>query len=279
MQVETGGVTYIGAFLTFRCRFGCKYCINKFGSLTNRKQELSAKEWVTGLNRLNINRDDKVPVTLQGGEPSQKEGWLDIINGLNPGFYIDLLTNLDFDVEEFMRKVPPHRLQRDVPYASIRVSHHPKSGDVVQTMAEMQRRGYSVGLFAVEHPKIDIAGIRARAQAWGIDFRTKEFLGIYKKKLYGDYKYPEAINSKTLKKVKCKSNELLIAPDGFIHRCHRDLYMGVNPAGHLLDDDLKIEFKFRDCDAFGSCNPCDQKIKTDRFQNKGACAVEIEFPN
>jgi len=244
--------------------------------LTNRKKELSVKEWVTGLNRLLINRGDMVPVTLQGGEPSQKEGWIDIISGLNPDFYIDLLTNLDFDVEDFMRRVPPHRLQRDVPYASIRVSHHPKSGDVVQVLAEMQRRGYSVGLFGVEHPEVDIAGIRARAGAWGVDFRTKDFLGVYKKRLYGDYKYLNAINSKP-QKVKCKTNELLIAPDGFIHRCHRDLYMGVNPVGHLLDDDLKIKFRFRDCDSFGGCNPCDVKLKNNRFQESGNCSVEIEL--
>ncbi|MEO5366057.1 MAG: hypothetical protein H7831_06830 [Magnetococcus sp. WYHC-3] len=215
-------------------------------------------------------------MTFQGGEPSQKEGWLDIINGIRPDVYIDILTNLDFDVEEFMRTVSPARIQRDVPYASIRVSHHPKSGDIIPIIAEMQRRGYSVGMFAVDHPAVDIESIRARAQAWGIDFRTKEFLGVYKNTLHGNYKYPGAVNAKRLKKVKCRSHELLIAPDGNIHKCHRDLYAGENPIGNLLDENLKIEFKFRDCNVYGECNACDVKLKNNRFQEFGSCAVEIE---
>lgn len=264
--------TYIAVFLTFACKYKCNYCIN---GKPNKRKHLEPDEWIAGLNRLNINRELMTPLTIQGGEPSAYKGWLDIISGLSSNFYIDILTNLDFDIEDFMRTIPPERLQRNVPYASIRVSYHPESPDgIFAKIAEMQARGYDIGLFAVDHPKTDIEMIRAKSEAWGIDFRVKEFLGKYKNKLYGDYKYLDALKGK-LKNVKCKSNELLIAPDGNIHKCHKELYEGINPLGNLLDDKLKIEFKFRPCKDTG-CNNCDCKNKNNRFQQPDNCAIEIK---
>ncbi len=270
--------TYIAAFLTFACKYKCDYCIN--GKVKKRKH-ISFGDWIEGLNRFEVDRSLMVPITIQGGEPScygygaQLEGWIDIINGLKSDFYIDILTNLDFDIEDFMREIPPERLQRNVPYASIRVSYHPESpSGIFAKIAEMQARGYDIGLFAVNYPKTDIEAIKKKSKAWGIDFRVKEFLGVYKKRLYGEYKHPLALKG-SMKNVKCKSSELLIAPDGNIHKCHKELYEGINPLGNLLDKDLKIEFKYRECQETG-CNNCDLKIKNDRFQVHGACAVEIK---
>ena len=140
----------------------------------------------------------------------------------------------------------------------------------------MQDKGYSIGLFAVTHPETDIESIRSQAQKLGIDFRTKEYLGMYKGKLHGQYLYPEAIDSKTLKKVQCQSNEILIAPDGAIHKCHRDIYHGEFPIANILDEDWEINFSYRNCNKFGECSPCDIKIKNNRFQQFGHCAVKIK---
>ena len=101
-------------------------------------------------------------------------------------------------------------------------------------------------------------------------------MGVYKKKLHGDYKYLNVLKGK-LKNVKCKSNELLIAPDGNIHKCHKELYMGINPLGNMLDKGLKIEFKYRSCESGGGCNLCDLKVKNDRFQRHGATSVTIKI--
>ena len=34
----------------------------------------------------------------------------------------------------------------------------------------------------------------------------------------------------------------------------------------------------RPCDVYGHCNPCDIKVKTNRFQEFGHTSVQIEFP-
>ena len=268
-------LTYVGVFLTFRCKFHCSYCINRSGTLTFGN-ELTAQQWVTGLNRLNINKNLKVPITLSGGEPSMFKGWVDVISGLDTDFYIDILTNLDFDIYDFINKVPPERLQRDVPYASIRVSYHPEYSNIFELLPKiyyMQQQGYSIGLFAVDHPEFDFEPIKNLSDSLKVDFRMKEFLGEYKERIYGKYKYYTGARSGN---DVCKTTELLIAPDGNIHKCHRDLYSGRHPIGNILDDDLKIEFKFRKCEDQQACSPCDIKLKNNRFQKFGACSVQIE---
>jgi MoaA/NifB/PqqE/SkfB family radical SAM enzyme len=220
-----------------------------------------------------------VPITIQGGEPSMHKEWLDILQGIDERFYIDILTNLTFNLDDFICAVPPKRFYRDVPYAPIRVSYHPEQADfddVLKRAHKLWRHGYDIGIFTVDHPDIDIPPLRKKAEKMGLDFRSKEFLGWHQGKLYGQYKYPESVNGTPIgKTVKCKTTELLIAPDGRIHRCHRDLYAGENPIGHILDKDFQMDFKFRKCDRIGECSCCDLKIKNNRFQQMGACSVEV----
>ncbi len=274
-------LTYIAVFLTFRCTYRCSYCINRINGL-KPSRELGAQDWIRGLNRLAVDRSRKVPITLQGGEPGMHPGMPEIISGMRGDLYIDILTNLDYDMDRFTRAIPPERLQRDVPYASIRVSYHPGFSDLealLRRLGWLRDRGYSIGLFAVEHPDTDIARIRQQAEAAGVDFRTKEFLGMHDGRLYGSYHYPEAVGAARTRRVECRTTEILIAPDGDVHRCHRDLYEGADPVGNILDPGMEsIAFPFRPCDHYGSCNPCDVKLKTNRFQEFGYCAVEIRPP-
>ena len=130
------------------------------------------------------------------------------------------------------------------------------------------------------HPKWKEEILQAQkiCQKEGIDFRTKEFLGEYKGKFYGTYLYKGAIERQFTKQCLCKTTELLIGPGGDIYRCHSDLYESRKPIGHILDPDFTIKDIFRPCNLFGHCNPCDIKIKTNRFQEFGHTSVKIIFP-
>jgi hypothetical protein len=270
---------YVGVFLTFRCNYRCSYCINKHSGSIRMSRHLSAEEWVLGLNRLGLKRD--LPISLQGGEPTLHQGFYDIINGVSREANIDLLTNLQFKVKEFQSKIPPDRIKREAPYASIRVSYHPQMMNLERTIEKalaMQDRGYSIGLFGVLHPDQEdiILAAQEKCRAVGLDFRTKEFLGFHEGRLYGQYRYPEAVTGGSHEPVMCRNSEMLIDPSGFIFRCHHDVYNGLSPIGHILDPDLKVESRFRDCQFYGRCNPCDIKMKNNRFQQFGHCSVEIE---
>lgn len=271
---------YIGVFLTFACNLHCSYCINYFERDIIKRKGISGKYWVKGLNRI-ISRDD-LPVTLQGGEPSLHPDFFYIINNLKPELNIDILTNLQFDVAEFIKKVDPNRIKRKAPYASIRVSYHPEQMDLDETIKKtlrMLEADFSIGIWGVVHPKYEkiILEAQNKCQKLGIDFRTKEFLGELNRKLYGTYKYSGACDKKFKKKVQCRTTELLIDSEGNIFKCHADLYTGINPIGHILNPDFQIKDEFRDCFNFGHCNPCDTKVKTNRFQQYGHTSVEIRF--
>jgi MoaA/NifB/PqqE/SkfB family radical SAM enzyme len=271
---------YIAAFLTLSCNLRCNYCINRPDQACQPRDLLSARDWLGWLNQLDL--PDDLPITLQGGEPSLHPGFLEIIQGLRPGLHVDILTNLSFDVENFVRTIPPERFQRKAPYAAIRVTYHPGQSDLESLMKKfvyLKDRHYPIGLYSIRIPGTErlIEKLGTRARELGIDYRTKEYLGHWRGEVLGTYHYDNAVMAKELKDVQCRTTEVLIAPNGNVHRCHRDLYQNEFAIGHILDDYRPV-FAFRSCGKFGECNPCDVKRKTDRFQRDGHASVEIKFP-
>jgi MoaA/NifB/PqqE/SkfB family radical SAM enzyme len=271
---------YIGVFLTFACPLNCSYCINNFEERVKGRNNIPGTEWVRLLNRIESPPD--LPVTLQGGEPGMHPDLIYIINNLKPELTIDILTNLQFDIDEFVKKVNPQRVKRPAPYASIRVSYHPQTMDLDDTISrtlKMLKAGFSIGIWSVLDPVYEsqIREAEEKCLGCGIDFRTKELLGKYRGKIYGTYRYADACSMKFKKRVLCKTTELLVDPAGFIFRCHHDLYKKINPIGSLFNPNFQIQDIYRDCDNFGFCNPCDIKVKTNRFQQYGHTSVSIRF--
>ncbi len=270
---------YIAAFLSLTCNLKCSYCINKFEEGRFSTERISGEEWVRGLNRI-VSRED-LPISLQGGEPSLHKDFIYILNNLKPELNIDILTNLQFNEDEFVKAVDPNRVKRDSPYASIRVSYHPetmKLDHLVKKVLKLLDNGFSVGIWGVLHPsqKDEVLRAQEHCKSLGIDFRTKEFLGEHDGQMYGTYRYDGACDRKFEKNVLCKTTELIMGPNGKIYRCHSDIYENREPVGSILDPDFQIKEEFLDCNAFGHCNPCDIKVKTNRFQEFGHTSVEIK---
>ncbi len=283
---------YISAFPSMRCNLNCSFCLNAFDNkfMRNRFQEISGEDWIIALNR--IRSRTEVPITFGGGEPFMHKGLVNIIGGLKPELNIDILTNLYPNtqihrerIDKFLEEVNPERIKRNSPYASIRVSYHPEQMNaekLVQTVKEFKNKGFSIGIWAVLYPSPGqlsaINQMQFRCRDEGIDFRLKEFTGIYKRENYGDYsKYPGAVFSKKgTKKCLCKTSELLIGPDASVYRCHRDLYAEEFAIGNLLDPEFEIKDEFRTCTQYGNCHPCDVKVKTNYKQELGHTSVEIK---
>lgn len=276
---------YIAVFLTLACNLKCSYCINHFGGENKPTKHLTGEEWVVVLNRIESCSD--LPITLQGGEPSLHKDFIYIINNIKPSLNIDILTNLQFDVDEFIAKVNPNRLKRNSPYASIRVSYHPETMEffpLLVKVTKLQNAGFSVGIWAILHPKykqkVEFAKELCMDNRVNIDFRYKEFLGKYEGKMYGVYKYPEACDKKVHKEVLCKTSELIVGPNGHIYKCHADLYEGRLGINDITRENVGLFTNaWYPCNNFGYCNPCDIKIKTNRFQQAGHTSVEIKESN
>lgn len=273
---------YVAAFLTLDCNYSCGYCINRPTGQLTKRSIIDAGDWITYLNRLQLPAD--LPISIQGGEPSQHPEFLELILGIRPELSIDILTNLSFDVEQFCKKIPATRFIRKAPYASIRVTYHPGQSDLDELLSKvsfLSAHGYPVGLYSIRKPGFEklIDRVTQRAAKLSIDHHTKEYLGLSRGKKWGTYRYEGGVFSDQTKTVECRTSELLIAPDGMVYRCHRDLYLKEFSIGSILGDHpYRPEYVFRHCDKFGECNPCDVKLKTNRFQLDGHSSVEIRHP-
>jgi hypothetical protein len=277
---------YVAFFLTMNCNLHCSYCINLHGDGSRLRRtsryHMDIDDWIRAADRLELRKD--LPLTLQGGEPTLYKGFYRFVNEVKEDIKIDLLTNMTFDVDEFIRQVPLWRFQREAPYASIRVSYHPGQNmieDLIRKTFRLQEAGFRIGIYGILYPDKElrkyILEAEEKCRALGIDFRTKEFLGIWKGRLYGTYRYEGAVSGDTRYRCRCRTTEIIVDPAGYIYRCHSDLYSGRNPISHILDDDFTEEEinRFRDCHNYGNCNPCDVKVKTNRFQQFGHTSVEI----
>ena len=271
---------YIACFLTLDCNLECGYCINSFGGGPRREAAVMPGERIVqGLNRLVCPED--LPVTIQGGEPGLHPDFIRIIKGIKKELSMDILTNLFFDADEFIDNIEASRLNRGALYPNIRVSYHPDHMDLdilVKKVLKIKQAGFSIGIFGILHPLFEgkVFAAKKRCDSLGIDFRTKEFLGEFGGRMHVTYLYPEAVGAKSRKSCLCRTSELIIGPDGSIYRCHHDLYKHFPPIGNLLDPRFGIEDKFMACDQFGDCNPCDIKVKTNRFQVYGHTSVEAK---
>lgn len=278
---------YVGFFLTLACNLQCPYCVNLDRKSSRYRQSkgnnLTPQGWIQAANRLTLRED--LALTLQGGEPTLFKGFHELISGARKDIKMDLLSNMMFDVDEFIKNTPVWRFSRKAPYAPIRVSYHPGQNDIndlVDKTLKMQDAGFRVGLYAVLSPdreiKKHISEVQEKCLKLGLDFRTKEYLGWWEGKLYGTYKYDGAVSNGKMKYCECKTTELIVDPTGYVYRCHSDLYHARNPISHILDENFTEEEidKFRPCYFYGDCNPCDVKIKTNRFQVFGHTSVEIK---
>lgn len=277
---------YIECYLTLRCPLNCPYCINAQSPLTRKRNELTAEQWLDGLNRMDVAafgpRETPLPITIGGGEPTTHPGFYEIINGLRKDLRVDLLTNCTFDVREFADKIPPYRLScsSDLAYKAIRVSYHPATMDpdqLVHKVKFLQGAGFSIGIFGVSHPEnmkanVEMAEIARKA---GVYFFIKDFLGRYRDRLFGFYAYPAALDGAD-KPCECRTKELLMGPDGSVYRCHRDLYAGESAVGSITDPAFDVSDQWLTCTHYGTCNPCDVKSKLNRYMDMGNCSVEIQ---
>lgn len=275
---------YIAVFLTLSCQLKCSYCINIQNDHTRRsihhgRPPLSARQWINALNRIEA-RDD-LPITLQGGEPTVHPNFYDIVREVEKP--MDLLTNCQFDIERFGREIHKDKFRRKAPYASIRVSYHPEQMELLDTVdrvSRLQGLGYQIGVWSVLVPEWQdhIKGeAKTKFESAGIDFRVKEMMdgGDRDGTQCGTYKYPDSVGAKILKTSDCRTTELLIAPDGSIHRCHSDIYNLRKGIGHIMDESFKLDREFRSCQVYGDCSACDVKVTTNRFQVPNWTSVEI----
>lgn len=278
---------YVGVYLTDKCFLKCAYCLTSHhGAAFLGRQDaahLSAADWIRGLNRLILPND--VPISLQGGEPFLYQDIWEILENID--HKVDIMTALPpfLTREHFLKLKTLAWNRRPAPYPTIRVSFHKGQNDfreLVERIAGLKDI-LSIGLYYLTHPSIpeeEIAEMKRYAKAKGVELRSKDFLGLYQGKMYGDLKYSGSVDGKRAgNTVFCRNTVVPIAPDGRIYLCHSDLYFNrIDRAlGSILDDNFRFPEEHLPCPNFGLCSECDVKIKTNHLQQYGYTSVNIRF--
>ena len=267
---------YIAAFFTMACPRGCPYCLNELNGKVTKYKISPAEKWIPALNRLNYD----VPITLHGGEPLCHPEFYEIVNHIRQDKYLDILTTFPFGVDEFRTKIKTDRFHNPYNYPSIRVTHHFNNMNLEETVnniLKLKADGYSIGLYFVNHPEMkkQIKNALRYCKSKHLQPFLKPFLGIHSNRLYGYYKYQQSCFSSDLHHVKCRSSNLLIAPDGCIYGCHKGLFEKIIS---LSSGDFFGEYTFDrelDCEYYGSCNVCDVQYKYNKDGKWGFSAVTI----
>lgn len=280
---------YVACYLTDFCFLSCDYCITDHNGtgFTSGKEEkfypLSVDAWLEAFRRIKFPKG--VVPTLQGGEPFLYRKIWDLIE--RSPVPVDILTALPPAVKrkKFTQLNSLENLNRGAVYPNVRVSYHLGQNDIVdlaQRVADLQDL-ISIGIYFVDYPGAPGEAERARAvcEKYGVFFKTKEYLGYYDGKLYGNYAHPDAVVGHVSRsEVLCRNTVLIIAPSGDVYRCHSDLYHKRNElkVGNITDSDFSPADEYGACNFFGLCSECDLKVKNNHFQQFGYTSVDIIFP-
>jgi len=280
--------SYWAAFITLDCNFRCLYCIQKIhGSIPNYDL-LPGKLWVDKLNSIEgrqkarfLQRTKVKKLAIIGGEPAIHPDFLEILNGLDNHWMIVVTSNLsapifsNFDL--FLKQIKRKKRLK------FNLSFHPsfaKIEDFISKVIALKRSGIRVHhVFYVAYPpdnEKQAKDIKKEFAKKGLNLQLQRYTGFYKGELYpkektaieyefedgiNNYKlYQEACSQKSKRKVLCKLNKVLFAPNGNIYNCHYRLYTNSPYCyGNLFDKEFIINLPqdFFECEEFGLCNPCD----------------------
>ena len=250
MQLPTM-FNYIGILITMRCNFKCSYCLNW---RMNGNEERDVDYWLKAIDRI----ESHLPITLSGGEPSIHKAFFPILTNLDKKF--DLLTNLTFNIDEFIENVPLERFQNDKEYAPIRVSYHPGFSEkinVIERVKKLMKHDYRVGVYVVDTEANKPIIEDLKKHEW-LDLQVKPYL-------------EHEVKMEHPRERRCAITELIVGPDGNIYKCHRDLYKAEHPLGELLTTNANYSYRY--CGNSDECHPCDVKNKRDRFGHFGYTSV------
>ena len=236
----------VRCYLTLRCDSMCSFCSAQIPLVSSARKnaEIPAEARAEGLNRR------ARYAILAGGEPFEYSGFAELISLLNPGYKIEIYTNLRQDVSGFVRAAKK-------PYQML-VSLHPGTD-----LLEWRKR---VQILSAEGHSLRFHIVRARGYEKLAEYlKSSGIVGKYQTALQGDQRSgPKSggyFSNKEHPLVKCTSRIILFGPDGHRYHCVHKMVTGDEAArfGHISQADYDIQTQIQ-CREFGYCAGCDNNI-------------------
>ena len=265
--------TYVSIFCTLNCSFSCRYCIQRQDDCILTRTELPAKNFLKYTEQLPVSVKN---IGVNGGEPTLYYYLFELLRGLTKRFNVTVTSNISGGQHSFDEFIERAKSVEGVRWNTS--LHHPymKPEVYADRILRMRDAGLNVDQIAMPvYPTNQRAYFQAHEclKKLGLQLVPQTMLGTVDGDLYPDksviemYKgfetniddyelYEKGFSMKRRMKILCSSNEHLIASDGYVYRCHHDLYTKSNPTHHI-EDGYKDTTKRDWCENFGFCNSCD----------------------
>jgi len=133
----------------YECNYKCVYCFLRHEPQTTaiKSPYISASEWIKIWKKIYY-RYGKCHISVTGGEPFDYPDFMDIVEGLIKIHTFEFSTNLSWDVNRFIKNIPPNRV-------IINSSFHPDHVDIkefIKKVKFLKEKKYSVSVTIVAYP-------------------------------------------------------------------------------------------------------------------------------
>lgn len=168
------------------CNYKCAYCFyancDNTGTLF-----LNPDQWFAIWERLRCLYGE-CHIHVAGGEPSIYPGFFDLLDRLSARHILEITTNLSFEPDRIVGKIPPERIK-------ITASYHPtqENFDIFfRKIVRLAEHGYFIAAASVANPDHlkKMGHYKAEIEKLGIDFIVQPLRGTFLEK-----KYPAAYSA------------------------------------------------------------------------------------
>jgi MoaA/NifB/PqqE/SkfB family radical SAM enzyme len=174
----------------YACNYRCSYCY-----FCNSWEDEAKKNRYPGIEKWKKIWDDIFAkygtghIHISGGEPFAYPDIYEITEHLIKNFTVEYDTNLSWDVDKFMAKIPPDRVK-------FAISYHPQFAEFeeyIDKIKKLKDAGYDLGVNYVAHPTQleKMAYYKQRLDEIHVSFDVMPFRGQYESK-----EYPKSYNEK-----------------------------------------------------------------------------------
>jgi MoaA/NifB/PqqE/SkfB family radical SAM enzyme len=176
------------------CNYKCRYCPpskhEEYGKEAYQPFEKLVEGWETVYKKYGC-----AHIQINGGEPSVYPDFFKLIEIISKMHTIEIITNLSFDLENVLNRIPSKRLR-------IGASFHPEFSDFSKFFNKMKilkNEGYPLWVNYVAYPEnLEKMGYyEAEFLKEGINFTILPYNGMYK-----DRMYPKNYTAEELKLLK-----------------------------------------------------------------------------
>lgn len=171
--------------IVWSCNYRCSYCF-----FAKRWERSAEKNRFPSLGQIFAAWDriyklyGSCHVHIAGGEPFIYPRFMELLGHLGAHHTLEMSSNMSFDVDDFMRRIPPDKIKID-PSFHIEFSNKEK---YIEKCVRLKSNGYAIGVTIVAYPKYltRYVDIKKEFESNGIGVNLVPFRGKIEDKEYPD---------------------------------------------------------------------------------------------